>query len=494
MSNTTLEMRHGRMGPPGTGTTMKTEKDNGQRLESMAKANGRRLFKALRKYEPRGLRLQRAQDFVMKLMMHDEDLRYRMLRFVDVYPSLNSQEAIARHLEEYLTAEEIATGTEPTRLSNIARTVGKKRRSTQAPIAFASRMGINQMGSQFIAGSTPREVAVRIRRMEEQGFLFSLDLLGEFVASESQADEFQRRYLEMIEKFGRELGPVPRRVRHSVSGPRVNVSIKLSSLTSKFDPMDAVGTSTDVRRRLRPLFRSARKLGVFLNIDMEKREYRDLTLRIIIDLLGEEEFRGFEDIGTVHQAYLKDAEDTLRGFIRELRDRGQRMTIRLVKGAYWDSEQIWARQKGWPVPVYTDKEETDACYERCTKILLENHDTVRTAIASHNVRSIGWALAVKKALAVPDDRFEVQMLYGMAGPIKEALRDLGIPVRIYTPCGELIPGMSYLVRRILENTSNESFLRQRFAEGIAEGELLSDPKRSTRTTWMSPRENTGGRS
>lgn len=460
-------------------------------LESMAKANGRRLFKALRKYEPKGLRLNKAQDIVMKLMMRDEDLRYRMLRFVDVYPALKSSASIAQHLEEYLNAEEIATGTQPTHLSTLARTIGRNRRGTRPLMAIASRLGINQMGSQFIAGSTPREVAQRIRRMEEQGFLFSLDLLGEFVASEAQADEFQRRYLEMIESFGKELGVMPRRVRHSQGGPRVNVSIKLSSLTSKFDPMDADGTSKDVRQRLRPLFRSARKHGVFLNVDMEKREYRDLTLRIVLDLLAEDEFRGFSDIGTVHQAYLKDAEEVLRRFIAELRSRGQQMTIRLVKGAYWDSEQIWARQKGWPVPVYTEKEETDACYERCTQILLESHDIVRTAIASHNVRSIGWALAVKKQFAVPDDRFEVQMLYGMAGPIKEALRDLRIPVRIYTPCGELIPGMSYLVRRILENTSNESFLRQRFSEGISEGRLLADPKARPLKAWFTDRDSAG---
>jgi len=178
----------------------------------------------------------------------------------------------------------------------------------------------------------------------------------------------------------------------------------------------------------------------------------------------------------VQQAYLRDAEPTLRAFIAELRRRGQQFTIRLVKGAYWDSEQIWARAKGWPIPVYTDKRGTDACYERCARILLENHDIVRTALASHNVRSIAWGMALCRALKVPGDRFEVQMLYGMAGPIKDAVSALGVPVRIYTPSGELIQGMAYLVRRILENTSNESFLRQRFADGVSEDHLLDDPK------------------
>lgn len=427
--------------------------------------------------------MERVQNFAMDLMMKDEDLRYRMLRFVDVYPALGDRESIAGHLEEYLTAGELATGSPPTHLSTIARTIGRRRVVTQPAIAMASRLGISQMGNQFIAGNTPSEVARKVSRMEKKGFLFSLDLLGEFVVSEAQADEYQRRYREMIEHFESALGAPGDGVKTGPCGPRVNISIKLSSLTSKFEPMDPDGTSEDVRRRLRPLFRSAKKHGVFLNIDMEKREFRDLTLRIILDLLDEDEFKGFPNIGTVHQAYLRDAEVVLENFIDQLRKRNQPMTIRLVKGAYWDSEQIWARQRGWPVPVYTDKRETDACFERCAAILLKNHEVVRTAIASHNARSIAWALALRKAHRVADGDFEIQMLYGMAGPIKDALRDMGIPVRIYTPCGELIPGMSYLVRRILENTSNESFLRQRHAKGSNTAVLLADPKQPLPPTW-----------
>ncbi|MCC5874950.1 MAG: proline dehydrogenase family protein [Candidatus Sumerlaeia bacterium] len=452
-------------------------------LERLAARHGKRLFRAMARHESRGLTMDRAQDMAMNLMMKDEDLRYRMLRFVDVYPALRSQASIAEHLEEYLTAGELETGVPPTRLSDLARSIGRHRGITQPAIAMASRLGIKQMGNQFIAGNTPGEVARKVSKMEKRGFLFSLDLLGEFVVSESQADDYQRRYLEMIEDFEDELGPAP---KQPAAGPRMNLSIKLSSQTSKFDPMDPEGTSRDVRRRLRPLFRAARKKGAFLNIDMEKREFRDLTLRIILDLLDEEEFRGFPHIGTVHQAYLRDAEEVLQGFLAELSKRNQPMTIRLVKGAYWDSEQIWARQKGWQVPVYTDKRETDACFERCAEILMKNHKVVRTAIASHNVRSIAWALALKKAYDVPDTALEFQMLFGMAGPIKETLRDMGHPVRIYTPCGELIPGMSYLVRRILENTSNESFLRQRFTKGASPMTLLANPKLPPRPEWAKP--------
>ncbi len=450
-----------------------------RRLEKLTQEIGHRIFDKIDRNQPR---FAGVDDRLMALMMKDEDLRYRMLRFVDVYPALKNSRQIGEHLEEYLTSNELATGHQPTALSVMARTVGKSRVTTRGLIAWASKFGISRMGRQFIAGHTPEEVAEKIRKMETQGFLFSLDLLGEFVASESQAEHFAGRYLEMIERFGDLLGPKPptlRRKRLEDAGPRVNISIKLSSLTSKFEPMDPEGTSKAVRERLRPMFRAARDRGVFLNVDMEKYDYRDLTLQIILDLLDEEEFQDCDYIGTVVQAYLKDAAESLEWFIGELRKRNQQITIRLVKGAYWDSEQIWARAKDWPVPVITVKPETDAMYERCTRMLLENSDLIRTAIGSHNVRSIAHAMALRRVMRVPARRFECQMLYGMAGSIKDALREMGMPVRIYVPCGELIPGMAYLVRRILENTSNESFLRQRFSDGVSEAKLLANPAKQT---------------
>jgi RHH-type proline utilization regulon transcriptional repressor/proline dehydrogenase/delta 1-pyrroline-5-carboxylate dehydrogenase len=430
------------------------------------------LFALVRKHQPPAWKPAGAEDFLLKLMMKDEDLRYRMLRFVDVYPALRNSRSVGQHLEEYLTSPDLATCA-PGPLGGFARRVGKDRLASRAMINWASRFGIERMAGHFIAGHTPEQVAPVIRRMEDDGFAFTLDLLGEFVVSDRQADEYLRRYREMVDRFGDLLG----RGRSQANGPRVNISIKLTSLTSKFDAMDWRGTSRRVRERLRPLFRLAREKDVFLNVDMEKYDYRDMTLQILLDLLDEEEFRQYPHIGMVHQAYLRDAEVTLDWFLKELRARNQEMTIRLVKGAYWDSEQIWARQRGWPVPVLTDKRDTDAMYERCTRILMKNADLVRVAIASHNVRSIAHAIALQKKLKVSRDRFEVQMLYGMAGPIKDAVRDLGLPVRIYTPCGEMIPGMAYLVRRILENTSNESFLRQRFAEGVSEAKLLAPPRR-----------------
>jgi RHH-type proline utilization regulon transcriptional repressor/proline dehydrogenase/delta 1-pyrroline-5-carboxylate dehydrogenase len=149
--------------------------------------------------------------------------------------------------------------------------------------------------------------------------------------------------------------------------------------------------------------------------------------------------------------------------------------VRLVKGAYWDYETIMSGQLGWPCPVWAQKWETDAAYERLTGFLMENHRWLRPALASHNVRSLAHGLALARTLGLPPGSFEVQMLYGMAEPIKATFVAMGQRVRVYTPYGQLLPGMAYLVRRLLENTANESFLRASFTERVPEEQLLMNP-------------------
>ncbi len=153
-------------------------------------------------------------------------------------------------------------------------------------------------------------------------------------------------------------------------------------------------------------------------------------------------------------------------------------SLRLVKGAYWDYETVIAAQEGWPVPVFTHKPDTDAMYELLTRRMLEAADVVRPAFASHNVRSLAVAVETARELGIPQSGFEVQMLHGMGDPIKKAVSGLGLRVREYAPVGELIPGMAYLVRRLLENTANDSFLRQTFVEGAAVDELVRPPMTS----------------
>ncbi|HEV2360488.1 MAG TPA: bifunctional proline dehydrogenase/L-glutamate gamma-semialdehyde dehydrogenase, partial [Acidimicrobiales bacterium] len=150
-------------------------------------------------------------------------------------------------------------------------------------------------------------------------------------------------------------------------------------------------------------------------------------------------------------------------------------SVRLVKGAYWDTETIVAEAAGWETPVYSVKPQSDLAFERCVRLLHANHGRVRASFGSHNLRSLAYAIASGEAAGVPPNGFEVQLLYGMAEPVHEAIRRMGLRLRVYAPMGELVPGMAYLVRRLLENTSNDSFVRLRFAEGQDLDKLLVAP-------------------
>jgi RHH-type proline utilization regulon transcriptional repressor/proline dehydrogenase/delta 1-pyrroline-5-carboxylate dehydrogenase len=149
--------------------------------------------------------------------------------------------------------------------------------------------------------------------------------------------------------------------------------------------------------------------------------------------------------------------------------------VRLVKGAYWDYETVMAAQRHWPVPVWMHKWETDAQYERLTARLLRGSEMIRPAIGSHNVRSVAHALAQAEALGLERGTVEFQVLYGMGDALAAALADRGQRVRVYVPYGELLPGMAYLVRRLLENTSNDSFLRQSVGGQLPVEALLRSP-------------------
>ncbi|HVX62365.1 MAG TPA: L-glutamate gamma-semialdehyde dehydrogenase, partial [Pirellulales bacterium] len=230
-----------------------------------------------------------------------------------------------------------------------------------------------------------------------------------------------------------------------------------------------------VGARLRPLLRRARELRAYVHVDMESYQAKDLTLAIFQQILMEDEFRDWPDVGIVIQAYLKDAERDLQALARWALRRGTPVWVRLVKGAYWDYETVHAQQLGWPVPVFQQKWQSDACFERLARFLMLNHRILRPALGSHNIRSLSHGIAAARYLGLPQTAFELQMLYGMGDAEKQTLVDRGYRMRIYMPYGELIPGMAYLVRRLLENTSNDSFLKAGFTDLVSPEKLLMNP-------------------
>jgi RHH-type transcriptional regulator, proline utilization regulon repressor / proline dehydrogenase / delta 1-pyrroline-5-carboxylate dehydrogenase len=322
-------------------------------------------------------------------------------------------------------------------------------------------------------------VLAAAQRERALGRGFTLDILGEAVISDVEAEQYFHAYLDLLESIAPAVNhwPADPLIDTDDRGPipRVNLSIKLSALDSQFDAIDPVGTTCRVGNRLRELFRAAQRLGAFINVDMESYDKKALTLDIFQTILGEPEFRDWPNMGIVAQCYLRDTERDLVNLRDWARERGTPVWVRLVKGAYWDYETIKARANGWPVPVFQKKWQSDANFERCTRFVLQNTAYLRPALGSHNVRSLAHGIAAAKVLELPPGALELQMLYGMADAEKQALVERGQRLRIYMPYGDLIPGMAYLVRRLLENTSNDSFLRAGFVENVSPQELLCNP-------------------
>ena len=407
---------------------------------------------------------------MMAFSMRDEHFKVQMFRFVDVLASLRSSRDIVQHLDEYFA--DMRNGSVP-----FLQTGLRAARILPWLTAPILRWNVSGMARQFIAGRNPDDVMKMLRKRRKERIGFTVDLLGEAVVSEQEADEYAARCFELLDGLAeRTRGWSDPLGQNTELFPVVNVSVKISALYSQMNPADPEDAIAHLVPKLRPILRRAREVGAFVNFDMESYAHKNTTLELFRTLFAEPEFRDWPHAGIVIQAYLRDAERDLVDLLDWGRARGTRFTVRLVKGAYWDYEKIKAAQNGWRCPVFLQKPESDACFEKCTRILLDNESIVTAAFGSHNVRSVAHAQAYAEQLGIDKSRFEFQLLFGMAGPIKRALVEMGYRVREYCPVGELLPGMSYLVRRLLENTSNEGFLKAKFSDKASAIQLLRDPK------------------
>jgi RHH-type proline utilization regulon transcriptional repressor/proline dehydrogenase/delta 1-pyrroline-5-carboxylate dehydrogenase len=409
---------------------------------------------------------------LMEWAMRDEQFKTQLFRFVDVLPTLTSSAEITRHLNEYL-------GEDHVNLSPALRLGLKAAGGVSWLFGAGIKSQVSGMARQFMLGSDPKEILDILLKLNKQNIAFTVDVLGEAVVSEAEADQYAQRYLDLLDLLGRELPKWPALCKSNQSprGPLtpLNISVKLSALYSQIHPTDPVNAIRNISERLRPILRRAKELNALVNFDMESYALKDITLRTFKAVFEEPEFATAPACGLALQAYLRDCQNDLESVIEWARTRKRRVTVRLVKGAYWDYETIIAHQRHWPVPVFDHKAETDANFEKLSLILLQNDEVVDSAFATHNARSIAHVLAQAERLDIDRRNFEFQMLYGMADSIKSAMLQLDCRLREYCPVGELLPGMAYLVRRLLENTSNEGFLANKFAKGIIREELLKNP-------------------
>jgi RHH-type proline utilization regulon transcriptional repressor/proline dehydrogenase/delta 1-pyrroline-5-carboxylate dehydrogenase len=460
-------------------------------LDARIKARGKEFFARISGEAPSIFNKGWWTGKVMDWAMQNEQFKIQLFRFVDVLPYLSTGESLGRHIEEYFAVQDTDI---PAVLKWGAKSAGLGGGLTAKVFARTIRANIEGMARQFIIGENAKEALRTLNRLRKDDFGFTVDILGEATVSEEEAQQYRRAYLDLLEELDREQGGW-RSLGKGDTGldwghaPKVNISIKPSALHSQAKPIDFEGSVRGILGRLEPIVERAKGMGAFVCIDMEQFRYKDMTLEIYRRLRSN--FRDYPYLGVVLQAYLRQTDRDLEELLSWARRESLPISIRLVKGAYWDYETVIAKQNEWDIPVYTIKAESDAAFERLAEKILENHDICQLACGSHNIRSISAVMELAQALGVPEERYEFQVLYGMAEPVRKGLLKVARRVRLYCPYGELLPGMAYLVRRLLENTANESFLRQSFAEGVEVDRLLANPNERLADAEESSRPSTG---
>ena len=346
-------------------------------------------------------------------------------------------------------------------------------RSGEPVIRQAVRQAVKVLGDQFVLGRTIREALARAKEYEAKGYLFSYDMLGEAARTQKDADIYFERYLAAIDAVGQAAGPFSTMHADALYG-RPGLSIKLSALHRVRARQGRAPC-----RRARPAHADAgarrRSRGLPLTIDAEEQDRLDPTLEIFAATFNNPALDNWNGLGIAVQAYGKRAIPTLR-WLRRLAERsGKRIPVRLVKGAYWDSEIKWAQERALAdYPVFTRKLHTDVSFLACVRLLLSDQKSFYSQFATHNAYAIAAAHVAGGAAT-----FEFQRLHGMGEPLhNEVVGDKGLikrPCRIYAPVGGHEDLLAYLVRRLLENGANTSFINRLADDEAPVSEIIRDP-------------------
>lgn len=444
-------------------------------LDESVRHFGQNIFKAIGRENPSVLKKNFWSAKMMEWSMTKPALKRDLFRLVDVLPSLRSSESIVEHVRLYL-------GDAATELhSLLGWGVKAEPGSIKGKVlSVAVKRGVREMASQFIAGETPSDALKELKRIRRARMTFTVDLLGEFCVSEREALEYLDRYMECLDVFGDKVPAWPESKPiipgHPGELSPICISVKLTALYSQTNVLNFDKSVEVLSQRLSTIARKVREKKALLYVDAEDSGSNSIILETFKRVFGSAEFRDLPYPGIVVQAYAKHSREILEDLIEFARQRGAPIAVRLVKGAYWDHETILAKQYDWECPLYMHKESTDANFEELSRLLLDNVVHVHPAFGSHNVRSLAHACCYAERRGITKRQYELQMLYGMAEPIARAFSKEGYLVRLYVPLGAMLPGMGYLVRRLLENTSNESFLKHTFFDARHVDDLLKEPK------------------
>ena len=410
-------------------------------LEVQLQIQASKLLSRVRQHQAQRGVFHVAQDKLLELARKEPGAFRKLVEFLLVFPAIqHDDERLIDYFKSFFQAFPQATG-----LLGLAQTL-----ASEHFVAEKIREQVTRMARQFVPAENLSELQGVLDRLAEHGRAFTADLMGEDVSSTEDAEHYLAQVLKLID---------------AVAGrPDANISVKPSGLEPFIDSICLDGRRMQAaKERYRTMLRHAVGKKVFLHLDLEDYKMQPFYHRLLREVWMEPEFRHVQSVGLVLQAEYENGDKLCDEILAFAKQRGTPFTIRLVKGAYHDLEILWAQQNGWQIPVSQGQGITDARYERLTEKILKMHTHVRGAFATHNPRSVLQALLMKQALGVPDDCFEIQMLYGMGEALGSAwlelAQELGVKnpkLRIYTGYGRLIDSLRYLMRRMQESTAQNS--------------------------------------
>jgi RHH-type transcriptional regulator, proline utilization regulon repressor / proline dehydrogenase / delta 1-pyrroline-5-carboxylate dehydrogenase len=434
--------------------------------------------------------VERVQNWFLDVIAEDDLLLRQVLRFVALLPSLRydrSRREVVRALRENVHLLRHAQVTDPRRqriqsrlLLRAARSVALLARLMPArPVGAVIDRAVGVMAGRFIVPESSAAVTERLDDLQSLGRSASLDQLGELVLTRHEAERYADAVIRLIDLAATHYGSSAARPLVNTAGiPLAHVSIKLSALSTHFNPMAPESTAGEMCDRLLRILRHAKRCGTFVCFDAEHYAYRDLSLHIpALVLAAAPDLDDFHDFGFVVQAYLRDAVPFVERVAGLARRRGHRVQVRLVKGAYWDAETAEAEAQDVSAPTFWNKAETDIHFQQLVLCILEQSDVLTLAVGSHNLREHAFAEIVRSQVYPHAPVIEHQVLHRMTEGVARALAALGWATRDYVPVGDLVPGIAYLVRRILENASQVGILAQSRDKLSAEA-VATDPAHS----------------
>ncbi len=415
---------------------------------------------------------ENVSDFGLGLTAQYALLRIHLLKFLAILPSLDHDksgsevkriliESLTRFLSDNGKARRLKKkGQEralPTRYTiGIQFFTALAKLFPAYPLTALVRSSVRLMAKRFIAGESIEKADKSLKGLSLTGRDVTLDQLGELVVSEREADHYKMEVLKLVRGFSLH---VKKGEKNRAGINRAHVSIKVSALCSDFKPHAPDYTYQLVGPRLKEILLVAQAEDVFINIDAEHYHYRDIVFKIYKRVLLETpELKNYQSTGIVIQAYLRDAATHLQEIISLARERNLLMPVRLVKGAYWDAETVEADAHNFNAPQFLNKEETDIHFRQLIIKIFEAHPYLKLALASHNFSDHAFAEAAKEILYPEVGEIEHQCLHMTYEALSTALAKMNWATRNYVPVGSLLVGMAYLVRRIMENSSQVGVL------------------------------------